>query len=126
MPRHATADEITEWSRDHIAQTLSRPRERIDPDAKLSRQGLDSATSVELMIALEEWLDIELTPELAMEHQTLGKLCGFVAGVLATKPVEWNSWSTTPSFTSSSIARSSKRGIQRSPFSIIAADAVWS
>jgi acyl carrier protein len=85
MPRRATADEITDWSRDHIAQTLSRPRERIDPDAKLSRHGLDSATSVQLMIALEEWLDIELAPELAMEHQTLRKLSVYIAGLLANE-----------------------------------------
>ena len=83
MPHRATADEIIEWSRDHIAQTLSRPRERIDPDSKLSRQGLDSATSVHLMMALEEWLDIELAPELVMEHETLRKLSGYIAGLLA-------------------------------------------
>jgi acyl carrier protein len=83
MPRRASSSEIAEWCRTHVAQTLARPRERIDPDAKLTRVGLDSATSVHLMVALEEWLDIELAPELVFEQPTLRKLSEHIAGLLA-------------------------------------------
>jgi acyl carrier protein len=37
-------------------------RRRLDPDAKFSRIGLDSAMSVQLAVALEERLGIEMAP----------------------------------------------------------------
>lgn len=75
----ASEAEIAEWARAHVARTLQRPPERIDLDAKLSRLGLDSATAVHLMVAIEDWLGVELDPELAFEHPTLRRLAGAIA-----------------------------------------------
>ena len=77
-----SVEEIAAWARAHVAQALQRPPERIDLDAKLSRLGLDSATSVHLMVAIEDWLGIELDPELAFEHPTLRRLSQAIAAQL--------------------------------------------
>jgi acyl carrier protein len=60
--------------------------DRIDPDAKFSRLGLDSVNSVTLILALEEWLGMELNPELAFDYPTLRKLSGHLADQLSVKP----------------------------------------
>jgi acyl carrier protein len=78
----ASEAEIAEWARAHVAQSLQRPPERIDLDAKLSRLGLDSATAVHLMVAIEEWLGVELDPELAFDHPTLRRLAAAIAARL--------------------------------------------
>ena len=83
-PRRASSGEICEWCRDHAALILARPRDLIDPDSKLTRLGLDSATSVHLMVALEEWLGVDLEPELAFEYPTLRALSDRVAEILAS------------------------------------------
>jgi acyl carrier protein len=75
----ATAEEIAAWARAEAAKILQRPPERIDLDAKLSRLGLDSATAVHLMVMLEDWLGVELDPELAFEHPTLRRLAEAIA-----------------------------------------------
>ncbi len=77
------AAEIAAWAQAHIAKSLQKPVERIDLDAKLSRLGLDSATAVHLMVSLEEWLGVELEPELAFEKPTLRLLAQEIASRLA-------------------------------------------
>jgi acyl carrier protein len=80
MPKNA--DEIAAWAQAQVAKILQKPVERIDLDVKLSRLGLDSATAVHLMVALEEWLDVELEPELAFEKPTLRLLAQEIASRL--------------------------------------------
>ena len=60
--------------------------DRIDPDAKFARLGLDSVNSVTLILALEEWLGMELNPELAADYPTLRKLSEHLAGQLSAIP----------------------------------------
>jgi acyl carrier protein len=60
--------------------------DRIDPDAKFSRLGLDSVNSVTLIIALEEWLGMELDPGLAFDYPTLRKLSEHLADQLSVNP----------------------------------------
>lgn len=59
---------------------LEVPQAEVDPDAHFTRLGLDSATSTYFIVELEEWLGIELDPELVFEHATIAELAHHVAG----------------------------------------------
>ena len=87
MPRpRPTSDDISAWCQEYLARTFGRSMDRIDPDAKFSRLGLDSVNSVTLIVALEEWLGMELNPELAVEYPTLRKLSEYLANQLSVNP----------------------------------------
>jgi acyl carrier protein len=85
MPRSATEDEIQEWCIEHIARTLERRAVDIDPKAKLTRLGLDSATLINLIIAAEEWLEIEVEPEAVYEYRSVNALSGYLASLLQAR-----------------------------------------
>jgi acyl carrier protein len=59
------------------------PQQSINPDAKFARLGLDSANSVYLIVELEDWLGLELTPDLVFEHPTISDLARYLAGRVA-------------------------------------------
>jgi acyl carrier protein len=44
-----------------------------------TRMGLDSANSVFLIVELEDWLGLELTPDLVFEHPTISELARHLA-----------------------------------------------
>jgi acyl carrier protein len=71
---------IRDWCAKYLARTLDLPDEQIQPDVKFARLGLDSANSVYLIVELEEWLGLELTPELIFEHPTIADLARHLAG----------------------------------------------
>jgi acyl carrier protein len=58
---------------------LERAASDIDPNAKFSRIGLDSAMSVQLVVALEEWLGIEIGPDVIGDHPTIARLATYLA-----------------------------------------------
>jgi acyl carrier protein len=72
--------EITAWCVAHLAKALRRPAEKIDPQTKFARLGVDSAMAVYLIAELEEWLGRELAPEVAFEYSTIAELARHVAG----------------------------------------------
>jgi acyl carrier protein len=74
-----TRAEISQACIDSLAETLSIPAERIDPNTKFSRLGLDSGMSVFLLLSLEERLGITLVPEEIYENQTIAKLSEHIA-----------------------------------------------
>jgi acyl carrier protein len=76
-PREA---EIRDWCVKYLIRTLDLPEQAIDPDANFARLGMDSANSVYLIVELEEWLGIELTPDLIFEHPTVAELARHLAG----------------------------------------------
>lgn len=62
-----------------MARTLDLPDGTIDPDVNFARLGLDSANSVYLIVELEDWLGLELTPDLLVEHPTISELARYLA-----------------------------------------------
>lgn len=82
MPRRVTSDEIRDWCIDHIARTFERRAADIDPDDRFARLGLDSATLMNLIVAAEEWLGIEVDPESVYEYRTINALSFYVAACL--------------------------------------------
>jgi acyl carrier protein len=78
--KNASEAAIRDWCVDYLARTLDLPDEQIQPDAKFARLGLDSANSVYLIVELEEWLGLELTPNLLFDHPTISDLARYLAG----------------------------------------------
>jgi acyl carrier protein len=75
---------IRDWCVEYLARTLGLSDHEIDPDVKFARLGLDSANSVYLIVELEDWLGLELTPELLFEHPTISDLARYLAGRAAS------------------------------------------
>jgi acyl carrier protein len=82
-PRSLSETEIRDWCVQYLSRTLDLPRDTVDPDVKFARLGLDSANSVYLIVELEDWLGLELTPDLVFEHPTIGELARHLAERIA-------------------------------------------
>ena len=79
-PQNASEAAIRDWCVQYLARTLELPDLQIEPDVTFARLGLDSANSVYLIVELEEWLGLELTPDLLFEHPTISDLARYLAG----------------------------------------------
>jgi acyl carrier protein len=79
LPLPLSAREIRVFCTREVAQILGVPLDQVDPDVKLTRLGLDSANAVQLVLALEEHLGIELDPEMVCDHPTIATLAGQLA-----------------------------------------------
>jgi acyl carrier protein len=79
-PENPSESAIRDWCVEYLARTLDLQAQAIDPDVKFVRLGLDSANSVYLIVELEEWLGIELTPDLLFEYPTIAELARYLAG----------------------------------------------
>jgi len=75
----ASESDIRDWCIAYLAEALKLAPERINPQAKFARLGLDSAGSALLIADLEDWLGLELSVELIFEHQTPAALARHVA-----------------------------------------------
>ena len=82
-PGNPNESEIRDWCIQYLARTLDLPADGIDPDVKFTRLGLDSANSVYLIVEIEDWLGLELTPDLVFEHPTISDLARYLAGRVA-------------------------------------------
>jgi acyl carrier protein len=82
-PEKPSESTIRDWCVGYLARTLDLPEQTVDPDAKFARLGLDSANSLYLIVELEEWLGVELTPDLVFEYPTIAELARHLAGRLA-------------------------------------------
>jgi acyl carrier protein len=78
MSGGVTKSEIRDWCIGHIALMLGRPAGDIDPDARFARLGLDSATMINLIVAAEEWLGIEIEPDTVYEHRSVNALSAYL------------------------------------------------
>jgi acyl carrier protein len=70
---------IRDWCVEYLARTLDLPDHTVDPEMTFARLGLDSANSVFLIVELEDWLGLELTPDLLFEHPTISELARHLA-----------------------------------------------
>jgi len=63
----------------YLAKTFKTPVDRIRPNAKFARLGMDSAASVFFLVELEEWLGIDLPTEVVFAYPTPAELARYVA-----------------------------------------------
>lgn len=82
------AGAIQEWSQDYISGLLKVPREQINPTAEFDSLGLDSSLAVAFIMSMEEWVEIELTPEMLFEHSNVASLSRHVAELLREAEAE--------------------------------------
>jgi acyl carrier protein len=71
--------EISQACIDSLAEILRIPADRIDPNTKFDRLGLDSGMSVFLLLSLEERLAVSLVPDAIYEYPTVAQLCEHLA-----------------------------------------------
>ncbi len=83
-PENPSESAIREWCVQYLARTLELSDQVIDPEVTFDRLGLDSANSVYLIVELEDWLGLELTPDLVFEHPTISELARYLAGRAAS------------------------------------------
>jgi acyl carrier protein len=71
--------EIRAWCIRYLAETLEVPPAEIDPGATFARLGLDSASAIFFLTAIEDWLGIDLSAELVFEYRTVAELARHLA-----------------------------------------------
>ena len=72
---------LTAWCMALVAEMLEIAPDDISPDVKLSRIGLDSAMSVQFVVALEDRVGVPLSPDVIAEHPTIAKLVAYVSAL---------------------------------------------
>jgi acyl carrier protein len=75
---------IRDWCTRYLAETLSLPANRVDPDVKFARLGMDSAMAAFFLVGLEDWLGIELPQDVVFEYPTIAQLARHLASEHAT------------------------------------------
>ena len=80
-----TKEQISAFCVDRLSGLLRIPKEVVNTQTKFSRLGLDSATTVYLLMELEEKLDLELSPETFYDHPTVDNLSHYLAGKHAAR-----------------------------------------
>jgi acyl carrier protein len=73
---------IQGWSVEYLSKLLKLPAERIDPKGDFDSFGLDSSSAVAYIMSLEEWLEIELVPELLFDFTTIVSLAEHLVTLL--------------------------------------------
>jgi acyl carrier protein len=77
-----TKNGIQLWCQNYLANLLSMPVDKLDPDAEFDDFGLDSAMAVAMVLELEEQLGIEIPPSLLFEHTTIAQLATHLGDVM--------------------------------------------
>ena len=78
--RDVSETDIRAWCIAYMERTVDDPAIAVKPDATFAEMGLDSATSAYFIVELEEWLGIELEPELVFDYPTVADLARHVIG----------------------------------------------
>jgi len=84
FPSPVSQDQLTTYCINFVAELLDRAPNQIDPNAKFTRIGIDSAMSVQLIVSLEELLDTELAPDVIESFPTISSLSAHLAGLAAS------------------------------------------
>jgi acyl carrier protein len=69
-----TETEIRDWCLVYVRRIVDDPAVPVGTDIGFAEMGLDSATSAYFIVELEEWVGIELEPELVFDYPTITEL----------------------------------------------------
>jgi len=78
------ASDIANRLRHELAVMLERPVSEIGISMSFAQLGVDSGHSTHLLLALEDWLKIELDAEIALEMETIWELAQYAARLRAS------------------------------------------
>jgi acyl carrier protein len=73
--------EIRDWCLAYLGRTVADPSIAVGAEIPFPQMGLDSATSAYFIVELEEWVGIELEPELVFDYPTVAELARHIAGL---------------------------------------------
>lgn len=73
-PAMPTEAEIRDWCLAYVGRIVDDPGVPVGPDIGFAEMGLDSATSAYFIVELEEWVGVELEPELVFDYPTIADL----------------------------------------------------
>ena len=79
-------DELARFACTRIAEYIDVKPEQIDVDGDLAALGLDSSDAVVLAAELEEWLSLEIEPELFLRYSELRPALEEILAVLQAPP----------------------------------------
>ena len=77
-PANVTESDIRDWCIAYLRKTVDNPSIAIGPDASFAELGLDSASSAYFIVELEDWLGLELPPELVFDYPTITQLARYL------------------------------------------------
>lgn len=77
-----TPENIEDWLTERIAQILNRPIDDIDPEAPFHSLGMDSINAMNIIVALEDLLGIEIESTIAWDYPTIRLLSEHVAALV--------------------------------------------
>ncbi len=80
QPQGVTEADIQLWCATYLRKALRLNQVVLDINTDFASLGLDSAESVFMVSAIEDWLGLELSSETIMEHHTIANLAKFVVG----------------------------------------------
>jgi acyl carrier protein len=82
----ASEADIVRRIRKQLAVMLDRPLAEIDPALTFAQLGVDSAAAANLILGLEDWLDIEMDPEIATSQPTMASMATYICMLLSDRP----------------------------------------
>ena len=86
MPKgNPSEGDIRDWCIACLARMVGDRSIPVGDDISFPRMGLDSASAAYFIVELEEWLGIELDPEIVNEHPTIAELARYLAGLVADR-----------------------------------------
>ena len=86
MPKRKPSEgDIRDWCVAYLERTNGDRSIPVGDDISFARMGLDSASAAYFIVELEEWLGLELEPEVVSEHPTIAELAQHLAGRLADR-----------------------------------------
>lgn len=77
-----TEADIQAWCSSYLRKKLRLKTPSVDVNADFANLGLDSAESLFFVAAIEDWLNLELSSETAMEHRTIAVLARYISSLL--------------------------------------------
>jgi acyl carrier protein len=77
-----TQAQINNWIRAYLANLLGVEIEEINDQYEFERFGINSSAAVSLVGDLEEWLDVELSPSLFFEFNTIAQVSNHLAQII--------------------------------------------
>ena len=68
-----TKEQISAWIKNYLADIIEVDTAQIDENFEFERFGFNSSVAVSLVGDLEEWLELELSPSIFFEFDTIAK-----------------------------------------------------
>ncbi len=84
MNTEITAEDISGWVIDYLADLFQVPADTIDPALQFEELGVDSSLAIGLTGDLEEWLGCKINPTLLYQYTTIESLSGALAEQMAS------------------------------------------